>query len=190
MGADLISKAVEAPKDSITRSVIDSWSERRDSYSGDWNTCSSVGKRIKFQDKYYGPLKVADRKRLDKLVEEETNKWESTVIDMGIVGYDIIRVKKAAKKSTAKFERKYVVKNENSSNVKDFKSAKDAKLFAEKESIKTGLSHWISIEYVKSGSSVVCECVVTKKRVTRKPTRANVHFQEIHKYYVTAFAAT
>lgn len=109
---------------------------------------------------------------------------------MGIVGYDIIRVKKAAKKSTAKFERKYVVKNENSSNIKDFKSAKDAKLFAEKESIRTGLSHWISIEYVKSGSSVVCECVVTKKRVTRKPTRANVHFQEIHKYYVTAFAST
>lgn len=190
MGADFISNTVEAPKDSITSSVISSWSQRRDSYSGDWNTCSSIGKRIKFQDKYYGVLKPTDRKRLDKLVDEETRKWVSTVIDMGIVGYDIIRVKKAAKKSTAKFERKYVVKNENSSNIKDFKTAKDAKLFAEKESIKTGLSHWISIEYVKSGSSVVCECVVTKKRVTRKPTRSNVHFQEIHKYYVTAFASS
>lgn len=190
MGGCFIKQVVDAPKDSITSAVINSWSERHDSYSGDWNTCSSVGKRIKFQDKYYGVLKAADRKRFDKIIDEEVKKWTSTVIDMGIVGYDIIKVKKAAKKSTAKFERKYVVKNETSNNVKDFKSAKDAKVFAEAESIKTGLSHWISIEYVKSGSSVVCECVVTKKRVTRKLTRANVHFQEIHKYVVAAIAST
>lgn len=189
MGAEFISKTVEAPKDSITGSVIDSWSESRASYSGDWNTCSKVGKRIKFQEKYSESLKKADKKRLEEIVDNETKKWESTVIDMGIVGYDVITVKKAAKKSTAKFEKRYVVKNEGSDNVKDFKSAKDAKSFAEERSLKTGISHWISIEYVKSGSSVVCECNVTKKRVVRKPTRANVHFQEIHKYYVTALAS-
>lgn len=191
MGAISISRTVEAVKDSITSGVIHGWSERSDCYSGDWNTCSRVAKRITLAEKA-GKWTMALEKKVNKIVEE-TRKGDSVVIDLGIVGYDVVTMKKFVKKATAKFEKRYVVYysgDVDEKAIKSFKTQKEAFDFTEKYSLEKALSYSVKVDMVKvSGTSDVKKFEVTRTRKTRKPTGKTVRFLEVHKYLVVGWAS-
>lgn len=192
MGGISISKTVLADKDSITSADILSWSESTAAYSGDWNTCNHINKRIKFADKYKKELSKADRVRLQNIVNQYCNKWESTVIDLGLVGYDVIKVKKTPKKATAKYQKKFVVYEGDcvslGKRLQEYPTKPAAKEAAMKYAIQHGVTTFISEEMVQvSGSTNGGTFSVTRARRAKKPAKGD--YKEVHAYYVIAIAS-
>lgn len=77
MGGVGISNVCTMYPEGMTSSLIYSWSESEASYSGDWNTCSSIRKRIKVFDKYSeaNKKKFWTMSKYEKLRDQNVEKW-------------------------------------------------------------------------------------------------------------------
>lgn len=124
------------------------------------------------------------------LDQAEDDEKSTTVkgLDLGIVGYDIITVKKVkpTNPSPAKYEMGYIL-YDSILEKKVLAKGKDKKEM-ENKLLEMALEYPEAIlkktHLLVSGTELVCELNVTTKRVTKKPTRSpkNAIIKEVHKY--------
>jgi len=132
------------------------------SYNGTISTCSLGGCTLRF-DKFT----KTNLKKAEKFVEERGlgQKGRVNFVDFGIVGWDIIEVKKEVKKATPKYESKYIVRNSNGENEASFNKKTDADRYAVQRALEGIGRYYVEKGYVLvDGDSVVTETVRTVKR--------------------------
>lgn len=196
MGAEFISTSVKTYRENMTSSLINSWSSRHDSYSGDWNTCSDIGKTIKYADKFSESVKkrfFSDKHW--KEIEDKTNKWESTVWDLGVVGYEVWSVKKVTPKNkvSPQYKTMFVVTDDyGRSTIKHFDKVTDANIFAKRYTLEKGkVCSVLKTHVLVKGNEKTADFELVKKTYKSKPKniKADCKLREIHYYYVSAFAS-
>lgn len=197
MGGCSISQSVVTYRENMTSGLIGSWSERQDSYSGDWNTCNRIGKRIKVADKYTEKVRAKFLKDQDR-IESNTNKWESTVWDLGVVGYEVWTAKKVAPKvrATPVYETKYAVimfdyVNSAERVLYSSKTLKEAHEKAVKYTLEGNDVRVCKMKILVKGNELVNEYRLERKSYKSKPksVKPGSVLREMHKYYVTAIAS-
>lgn len=192
MGACFKSGSILAVKDSLNGREINSWSNRTDSYSGDWNTCSTVRERIKVFDKFTetNKKKFFSQKKYEKMIKDHTGKWESTVWDLGIHHYEVWSYKRVPITSKEKpvYKTRYVTVDGEEFTTQNAADEHARKL------ILTGNYRTSSVRKTTSlvkGNEVKVKYELVSRTYKSKPksVKANAVCKEIHYYYVTAYAA-
>lgn len=158
-------------------------------YNGTISTCS-LERTVKKFDKY----SKSNEDKAYKLIEEDGygDKWYAKAIDLGIVHYEIMTIKKlAAKKEKPKWVMAYVV--HYGRKAKSFKTKTEADAEAMKL-LKNGEKDvYVSKEYVNTikDSEIVSEFKVEKTQKNTKPKtlKSNQSCKEVHKYMFYGFAA-
>lgn len=162
-----------------------------DSYNGTISTC----------DLYKRPMKVFDsynKKNEDEaydfaVAHDFGQKWTAYYIDLGVIGYELIEVKRENKKSDAKFEMMYNVYNYSGKKVASEKIKATAEQRAMEYSVKHNENTFIQKEPTRaSGSCLVCDVSVSRKFYEKKPRAPRAPGKElvaIHKYAFYGLAA-
>jgi len=156
-------------------------------YNGSINTCS-LGGRTKRFDKF----NKTNLKKAQKYIEDIDfgSKWIVDYIEFGVVGWDIIEVKKEVKTGKPKYEMKYVVKSGNGEIHKSFSKKTDADNFAMKKALKEDKTFYVEKDYVLvGGSSLVTEINKTKRRHKSKTKpklkpKSNRKVVPVYKYMI------
>ena len=191
MGGTTICASVKTFKERMTSSLIASWSHSDASYSGDWNTCSSIGRVVKVADKYGKAAEAAFAKRYD---DDPISKFSSWVYDLGVTGYEVWTAKpEKVNKSAPKYKTAFNIYGEMGQYLGDAPTLPEAKKKAAELTLKTGNSY-ISIKKEKkitSGTETVSAFKLVKKEYKSKPksVKAGSVLREIHYYRVVGFAS-
>lgn len=158
----------------------------REGYSGAINStgyCGTVylpNATEKYSEKNYKTAQKLAQEELDYL-----DKRDCKSIDLGIVGYDIITVKKEKSKTSPKLTFNiYTATKDRPVATKD--NVKDAEAEALRLAEKNNCDYFVRKEYV---NSTVTHIVVTRKRQASKPKGKNVKYETIHRYYFFGIAA-
>lgn len=167
-----------------------------ESYNGSINTCS-MGRCTKKFDK----ANDTNRKKAYQHIREDENgqKWRADYIDVGVVRYDVITVKKKNVDYKAEFKLMYAVVKKHSNDIASSKNAFKTKTEADKKAVeltlKTGKEHAVVKEYVNiaRAGGTVCTDVYTetksyKTRPNLKPL-PNRKIVEIHEYIFYGWAS-
>ena len=114
-------------------------------------------------------------------------------IDLGVIGYELIEVKRENRKSDAKFEMMYNVYNYSGKRVASEKVKAAAESAAMKYSVEHNENTFIQKEPNRaSGSCLVCDVSVSRKFYEKKPRIPRGPGKElvaIHKYIFYGWAA-
>lgn len=164
-----------------------------DPYNGTISTCT-LGRVHRVAD----VCTPAVEKKVHKMIEDDDygRKWVATCLDLGLVGYEVITVKKVATKpaKAAKYLTKYVVIEEYTKTV----SHHDTKTEAENAAMKAALAHPENDYTVckrpvnmNRGDDCLTRLEVTKtmKKTKPKTTKQNAHVRAIHRYVFYGMAA-
>lgn len=191
MGACFISHSTITFKENMTGRLIQSWSQRSDMYSGDWNTIHGISERIKIFDKFTETnlKKFQTQRKYEKLIDDKTEKWSATIFDLGVHHYEVWTPKKVAIPSKEKpvYTTKYVCA--------DGFSDKN-KTVAENHAKELILQGYTSSSVKKQQVLVKGSETTTKFELRKRESKSvpkNVKpgsiIREYHYYVVTAFAA-
>ena len=194
MGAQSFCHIVEST--SVSKAFNDLVAEARyeygsDAYNGTISTCGLAGRPAKTYAKY---SKEVEREAYDFVKEKEFGqKWTAQYIDLGVCGYEMITVKRKGRKSDAKFQMMYNVYDLNGKRIASEKIKADAESRAMKYAYETGEDAFIMKEQTGvTGSPLVCNVSVEKKRYDKKPRiprGPGKELVEIHKYMFYGWAA-
>lgn len=203
MGACSIERTVTCPKDFFNSSLIASWSNSDDCYSGDWNTCSSLRKVVKVFDKCTETnlKKWQTQSQYQKMYNDaldELPKRYCMAFDLGVVGYEVWSTKKTKLSSAKKpiYKTKFAIyKYDNNGSAKEI-ATKETQAEADKYVSKyilekdTG-AFWVKEKVLVSGKEESARFSVVKKTYKTKPKTLKVGtvLHEIHKYHVIGIAA-
>lgn len=191
MGNISIGTSVSTWPENMTSSLIHSWASRQDSYSGDWNTCSSINRRIKVADKYTESAK----KKAYKLIEEEDLPNRScNVYDLGVDHYEVWSVvSEKVTKVKPSYKEMFVLYGHDG----EFATAEtltEAKTKATK-AILTGKETYYQISIKKkkvlvggTESVALLKPMVKTYKSKPKSVKAGAVLREIHRYYVSGMA--
>lgn len=167
-----------------------------ESYNGSINTCS-IGRRTLRFDK----VNETNRKKAMKHIEDNNNgrKWSADYVDLGVLRYDVITVKKKNVDYKADFKLMYaVVKKRNDESVKvrnAFKTKTEADKKAVELTLKTGKEHVVVKEYVnieRNGGTVCTDTYIETKSYKTKPNlkpMPNRRVVELHEYLFYGWAS-
>ena len=165
-----------------------------DGYNGTISTCTYIGCK-KVSDIYN---KSVDKKAY-KIIENDNygRKWEAKALDLGIVRYEVIRVKKVVPKTKkkAEFKQRYAVILLNSNKMKaHFETKKEADEDALKRILKNPNEEYIVCKRsinINNGDDTVTEFKVEVSERKSKPKNipTGCILREIHKYLFYGFAA-
>lgn len=169
-----------------------------DSYNGTISTCGLINRypRLKF-DKYNKTNEKKAHAFINKEFDEDKiGKRECTYVDLGVIHYEVITVKKKPVKSSSKpvFKKMFVVYYDyQGEKTKSFATKTEAEKFAMKQKMKEiGCDVYIKNEYVLiKGNNTVEEFEYTKTIKKTKPSlkpMPNRIVKEIHKYIFYGFA--
>jgi hypothetical protein len=178
------------------RLVSDAISEYgNDPYNGTISTCS-MG-RVKTISKKYSN---AVNEKAMKMIQDEDygRKWVASVLDLGVVGYDIISITKKAPttKTKAKYVQKYAVIRDEERGEKVIASF-DSKTEADEKAIKLTMDNPLKTYFVakrpvniNNGDDTVTNIIVKRER-REKPLKPNKNriVKEVHKYIFYGLAA-
>lgn len=166
-----------------------------DSYNGTISTCSLARCEFKF-DKYT----PANEKKAIRLIESSLYRVEKgTVhyIDLGVIEYRVIEVKKEKNpKFNPKYKLQFVVRQKfKDYDLEYFEKQKQAEDFAAKKTLETGCIHVVTKEYIlareKGVDNKVSATAITTKSYKSKPKlkdMPNRKIEEIHKYIFFGWA--
>lgn len=195
MGNPNIFTTVSTWPSNMTSSLIHSWARSDDSYSGDWNTCSTISRKIKVADRYTESAK----KKAYKMMENEVLPMRScNVYDMGIDHYEVWSVvPEKVQKVKPKYKEMYVLCTGNT----DIETAdtlpeakeKAAKIILERRNYHIGDYSSIFIKKKKvliGGTESVAACKLNIKTYKSKPKsiKAGSILREIHQYAISGMA--
>lgn len=173
MGACELHKSIEAAE--ITSRTIASWSSSGEAYSGDWNTCNRVVNRIKYAD-VFKPAVVKQLYKDYHADKIDIRKWSSTVIDCGVVGYEVWSLKKGKPSG-------YEVIDAHGRNNGHFDELKEAEAEAQKLTQSTGelfyVQQWKTSFYMQK----------TQRKSMPKKVRAGAVVKAIHHFEVFGMAS-
>lgn len=169
-----------------------------DRYNGTISTCSYVGCK-KVADVY---TKSVDKKAY-KIIEDDNygRKWEAKALDLGVVRYEIVRIKKVIPKSKkkAEFRQRYAVMLLDSYGVlykmkAHFETKKEADEDALKRILKNPNEKYVVCKKainINNGDDTVTEfkVEVSERKSKPKTIPAGCILREIHKYIFYGFAA-
>lgn len=202
MGAEVFLHNIEAYDASsafttLVRNAEDEYGDR--SYNGTISTCSMGRVRI-----LSNTWSESVEEKAMKIVEDEDygHKWTASVLDLGVVGYDVITTTKTAPtiKKKAVYKTQYAVMCIPPSYPiqekfeKGFDSKKDADAYA----IKLALEHQENEYFVakrpvntNNGDDVVSKIKVSVVRKEKKPrsTPKNGVVRPVHKYIFYGWAS-
>lgn len=203
MGACSIENVVNCPKEFLNSKTIHSWSERTDSYSGDWNTCSNLKRVVKVFDKCTETnlKKWNTEKKYLKMYEDaldNTPKWSCMAFDLGVVSYEVWTAKKT--KSPSKSKPTYKVmfnvygydKDDHKVKLASKETQTEADKYASRYTVENGtMAFWVKERVLVSGKEETASFDVVKKSYKSKPktVKSGSVLREIHKYRVIGIAA-
>lgn len=200
MGAQPFTHLIEGsnPSECFERLVNDAIYEYgNDSYNGTISTCT-LGRMTVLADKYSDTVLKRARKKVND--DENGDKRVATVLDLGVVGYDIVTAKKVPVKAKekAEYRTKFVVLKEayDSSKVIATKETKtEADEYAISQALKEpNFDYRVAKRPVKinKGSEYLTDIEISVKRVKTKPKKApkNAVVSEAHKYLFYGWAAS
>lgn len=166
-----------------------------DSYNGTISTCSLVNRAMKTYSKYNEENEETAYKWIEE-VEQFGEKWEARYVDLGIIGYDVISVKKKTLRPNVEYKMQYCVYQIKGLEEKVLLTHKDTKKAADDEAIKyalLGKKVCVEKNYVKTkGSAITTEFEITTKRYKNKPKMKeseNKKIVPIKKFYIYGWAA-
>ena len=192
MGSRFISRTIESTNVNAGYDFIREEDARRfgeDYYSGAFGS-TNLGRVKTLTD---GMHTKDILKKANSIIDEEMengSNWGNVVkgLDLGIVGYDIVTIKKESNKAKSPvYETYYIVYSSYSDSAKKLFKSK-VKKEAEEKLISYGFDYpnaiLIKEPILVSGSSIVTSLNRTVKRVTKKPTKipAKAKVIPIHKY--------
>jgi phosphoribosylformylglycinamidine (FGAM) synthase PurS component len=166
-----------------------------DSYNGTISTCSLGRCKMKF-DTYT----KANEEKARKIIEKDGygQKWVADYIDLGVVCYDVVTVKKKNTQYNAKYKQQFVVCDEASLNpVRNYHY--DTKPMADEKAMELTLQASGSADFIVRkmmvkllGNDVVSRFMVEKKSYGGKPKlnpMKNRKIIEIHRYLFYGLAS-
>ena len=167
-----------------------------DAYNGTISTCS-LGRVIPFNVK--GMSSAQKHKKVQEYCNDNSVKWVANVLDLGVVEYEIVKIKKVPSKGERPvYEKRYVVVGNNpytgTKNIKDYAT----KAEAEKEAMRLQMLHPDDIYLVvkkpivvNRASEVVTSFEIEKKNSKAKPKNvtANMTVKEVHEYVFFGLAS-
>lgn len=167
-----------------------------ESYNGSINTCSMGGCTLRF-DKH---TKTNEQKGYKHIEDKDYgNKWEADYVDLGIIGYDLVSVKKQKVEYGAEFKLKFVVVKLNFFSEEPTKYFYDKKTDADAKALELSLSsdcnYGVKKEYVnvkKNGTTFCTKIVKEVKRYKTKPNlkdMKNKKLHAVHKYIFYGWAS-
>lgn len=178
----LVSKAISEYGDSI--------------YNGTISTCDLGFCTLSF-DTY---LKSNEKKAREYIeYKDYGDKWRTDYVDLGVMEYELITIKKEKRLYSAKYKLKYVILEKVGDVYIQTNYYFDKSIDAEKEAIKLSLEnidkkYRISKEYVAiSGNNINSDLIVEKKTYKNKPKlklKSNQKIIEKHKYIFYGWAAS
>lgn len=203
MGACGISRTVNLPREFLTSSEIRSWSHSDDSYSGDWNTCSSLYKVHKVFDKCTDSnlKKFNSMKKYQKMVEDtfdRVGKRSCEALDLGVLHYEVWSVKKTKATNVKKpiYKTQFVVCAYDGDMRKKEIGVETTQALADKKAQKYTLERgydawWERTKVLVSGSEDKAKfsLVVKKSKSKPKTVKNGAIVREVHKYLVIGCAA-
>jgi hypothetical protein len=143
-----------------------------DSYNGTISTCHLNSRATKSYSNY----SIKNEKESMKWIAESENygeKWEARYVDLGVIGYDVVSIKKKTIKSNAEFKMQYCVYEDTYSSDNKLLAHKDTKKAADDEAIKfalKGKNVIVKKDYIKiKGDNITTKFEVIKKRYKSKP---------------------
>lgn len=142
------------------------------SYNGTLSTCSLGVCRMKFEKYSESNLKKAYKYIEDNHYGE---KWQADYIDLGVVGYNVVTVKKKTLKNKPEYKLRYVVcKNkwlELSPTDYNFATKTEADKKAMELTLNSGVEYAVTKEYilVKNSKNEVTRCEISTKAYKSKP---------------------
>lgn len=175
------------------------YEDGHDSYNGTISTCS-MGHVTRFSD----VCTPAVEKKAYKYIKDHDNgsKWVASVLDLGVVGYEQILVKKATPthKTPARYQQRFVVyqlgdEYNKEKYVKDFGSKTDADTFAMKKAMENQDNEYVVRKrpiIVNGGSDTVTIFNIEKKMLKTRPksVKAGTVIKEKHKYVFYGWASS
>jgi hypothetical protein len=175
------------------------YEDGHDSYNGTISTCG-MGRVTKFSD----VCTPAVEKKAYKYIKDHDNgsKWVASVLDLGVVGYEQILVKKVSPthKNPAKYQQRFVVyRMEDEYNrekyVKDFGTKSEADTFAMKKTMENPDTEYVVRKkpiIVNSGSDTVTLFKIEKKTLKTRPksVKTGAILKEKHKYVFYGWASS
>lgn len=166
-----------------------------DAYNGSISTCDLGSCTLSF-DKY---LKSNEKKAYDHIKDKKYgSKWIANYVDLGVVEYELLTVKKEKKECNAKYKMKYVIcELQRGCFVKtnySFEKIKDAESKAIELALENpDIDYSVSKDYVvESGKNTNCILTIDKKVYKSKPKaslKPNQKLIEKHKYIFYGWAS-
>lgn len=163
-----------------------------DGYNGTISTCYGRCRCIKSFDKY----SQKNEKEMLKYAEtrfEHLDKREMEIIDLGIIGYNRITVKKTTFTPSAKYEQRYAVVDACTGNTVSPKAYRKTKTEAHNLAIKY-LLEGKCVEVRKmpvliSGNNLCTAFEMITERTNKMPNASKYIVEPVHKYIVYGWAA-
>ena len=163
-----------------------------DGYNGTISTCYGRCRCIKSFDKY----SQKNEKEMLKYAEtriEHLNKRDMEIIDLGIIGYNRITVKKTTFKPSAKYEQRYAVVDVCTGNIVSPKAYRKTKADAYNLAV-TYLLDGKNVEVRKipvlvSGDNLCTTFDLIIKRMKSMPNVTKYIVAPVHKYIIYGLAA-
>lgn len=182
-------KSAEEVFDALVKEAV--YERGNDSYNGTISTCRLYRRPMKVYDSY--DAKNKDEAYDFAVARDFGQKWTAYYIDLGVIGYELIEVKREKKKSDAEFHMMYNVYNYSGKRVASEKVKAAAESAAMKYSVEHNENTFIQKEPTRaSGSCLVCNVSVSRKFYEKKPRAPRAPGKElvaIHKYAFYGLAA-
>jgi hypothetical protein len=157
-------------------------------YNGTISTCDNcccVKTFSKYSPKTEKKMLEFIEQRLDRMYKRDVE-----CIDLGVIGYDRITIKKIHSKPTAKFEQKYAIIDCDTGNlIASRKTKKEACDFAYQCIVKGKDVEIRKMPVLISGSSLCTSFEKTTKRFKTMPDATKYIVNPMHKYIFYGFAA-
>ena len=201
MGANAFVKTVEdySAQAAYEKLVAQAeYDDGHDSYNGTISTCS-LGRVTKYSDVCTPAVEKKAYKYIQGL--DYGSKWVASVLDLGVVGYDLLAVKKESPKngSPARYQQKYVVYKRSGFDDEKYAEAFDKKPDADTYATKKTLEN-PDVRYcvkkqpviVNKGTDLVSDFRLEKKRLKSRPksVKKGAVLKEVHKYVFYGWAAS
>lgn len=164
-------------------------------YNGTIATCDFGVCTLKF-DKY---LKSNEKKAEDHIdFKDNGDKWRTDYVDLGVIEYELITIKKEKRKYSSKYKLKYVILEKCGDRYVQTNYSFEKIKNAEEQAIKLSLEnidkkYRVSKEYVVvEGNNINFDLIVEKKVCKNKPKvtlKPNQKLIEKHKYIFYGWAA-
>lgn len=144
------------------------------SYNGTISTCGLGSCKLSFKT-----YSESNYKKAMKYIKDNDygDKWQADYIDLGVIGHQVITVKKVTQKNKPEFKLRYIVCSENEwyepIHTKYYYAAKTiADKKAMELTLDTGVEHSVIKDYVliNNSKNEVTRCEISSKTYKSKPS--------------------